>query len=74
MIQGKKATISPLWCELLGDDSEAEYGTVVDGKLITSQGPGTTIEFANAIVERLIGLEFSVAILRELSGNTDAIS
>ncbi|GMY32989.1 protein DJ-1 homolog B [Fagus crenata] len=70
----KKATVSPLWCELLGDDSEAEYGTVVDGKLITSQGPGTTIEFANAIVERLIGLEFSVAILRELSGNTDAIS
>uniref|UniRef100_A0A2N9I305 Integrase catalytic domain-containing protein n=1 Tax=Fagus sylvatica TaxID=28930 RepID=A0A2N9I305_FAGSY len=50
--RGKKATVSPLWCELLGDDSEAEYRVVVDGKLITSQGPGTTIEFANAIVER----------------------
>jgi len=30
---------------------------VVDGKLITSQGPGTAMEFAMKLVEILIGKE-----------------
>ena len=34
-----------------------DKAVVVDGNIITSQGPGTAIEFALAIVEKLIGKE-----------------
>jgi 4-methyl-5(b-hydroxyethyl)-thiazole monophosphate biosynthesis len=34
-----------------------DKAVVVDGNIITSQGPGTSMEFAFAIVEKLIGSE-----------------
>lgn len=30
---------------------------VVDGKLITSEGPGTTLEFAKAIINATLGTQ-----------------
>lgn len=49
----KKATIYP------GRESEIPYPrdarVVVDGNIITSQGPGTALEFALKIVEKLLG-------------------
>src|SRR5690606_8617585 len=35
---------------------------VQSGQLITSQGPGTSFEFALAIVERLVGAETAAAV------------
>lgn len=59
LIEGKTLTCFPG----VGDDfREAKILTdkvVVDGKLITSQGPGTAIEFGLKIVEMLEGKEKS---------------
>lgn len=38
--------------EKLSDKSESSNRVVVDGNLITSQGPGTSMEFALSIVEK----------------------
>lgn len=35
--------------------SVAEQRVVVDGKLVTSRGPGTALEFALTLVEQLYG-------------------
>ncbi|CAN1271647.1 Protein DJ-1 homolog B [Linum perenne] len=55
LLKGKKATAFPAMCEKLSDKSEIENRVVVDGNLITSRGPGTSMEFALAIVEKLFG-------------------
>ncbi|CAN1246393.1 Protein DJ-1 homolog B, partial [Linum grandiflorum] len=55
LLKGKKATAFPPMCEKLSDPSEIENRVVVDGNLITSRGPGTSMEFALAIVEKLFG-------------------
>jgi 4-methyl-5(b-hydroxyethyl)-thiazole monophosphate biosynthesis len=60
ILNNRKATIYP------GLEKELSYPrgdrVVVDGNIITSQGPGTSIEFALAIVEFLIGREKANAL------------
>ncbi|KAK0600409.1 hypothetical protein LWI29_014660 [Acer saccharum] len=55
LLKGKKATAFPAMCGKLSDQSEVENRVVVDGNLITSRGPGTSMEFALAIVEKFFG-------------------
>ncbi|KAI3466056.1 hypothetical protein Pfo_022719 [Paulownia fortunei] len=55
LLKGKKATAFPAMCNKLSDPSEAESRVVVDGNLITSRGPGTTMEFSLVITEKLFG-------------------
>ncbi|KAL2496469.1 Protein DJ-1-like protein B [Forsythia ovata] len=55
LLKGKKATAFPAMCNKLSDPSEAENRVVVDGNLITSRGPGTTMEFSLVITEKLFG-------------------
>lgn len=55
LLKGKKATAFPALCSKLSDQSHAENRVVVDGSLVTSRGPGTTMEFSLAIVEKLFG-------------------
>ncbi|KAI4388265.1 hypothetical protein MLD38_000608 [Melastoma candidum] len=55
LLKGKKATAFPAMCNKLSDQSEAENRVVVDGNLITSRGPGTSMEFGLAIVEEFYG-------------------
>ncbi|KAI4321814.1 hypothetical protein MLD38_035151 [Melastoma candidum] len=55
LLKGKKATAFPAMCSKLSDRSEAENRVVVDGNLITSRGPGTSMEFGLAIVEKFYG-------------------
>jgi 4-methyl-5(b-hydroxyethyl)-thiazole monophosphate biosynthesis len=40
---------------LLADASECENRVVVDGNVITSRGAGTAMEYALAVVEKLLG-------------------
>lgn len=63
-LQGKKATAFPAMCEKLSDKSEIENRVVVDGNLITSRGPGTSMEFALAIVEKLFGREKALELAK----------
>jgi len=55
VLEGRRATIYP------GMERELPYPrdekVVVDGNIITSQGPGTAMEFALKIVEILLGQE-----------------
>lgn len=49
-------------CSKLSDQSEVENRVVIDGNLITSRGPGTSIEFALVIVEKLFGRKLALEI------------
>ncbi|KAL6838636.1 hypothetical protein ACP4OV_031350 [Aristida adscensionis] len=57
LLKGKKATTYPSMVGLLADPSECENRVLVDGNLITSRSPGTAMEFAVAVVEKLLGCE-----------------
>nr|ACJ85544.1 unknown [Medicago truncatula] len=62
LLKGKKATGFPAMCSKLSDQSEVENRVVIDGNLITSRGPGTSIEFALVIVEKLFGRKLALEI------------
>jgi 4-methyl-5(b-hydroxyethyl)-thiazole monophosphate biosynthesis len=57
ILKGKKATIYPgLEAELTGGGAKpVNERVVVDGKVITSQGPGTAVEFGVKLVALLVG-------------------
>ncbi|KAH0872748.1 hypothetical protein HID58_070110 [Brassica napus] len=57
LLKGKKATAYPPMCNKLSDQSHIEHRVLVDGNLITSRGPGTSLECALAIVEKFYGRE-----------------
>lgn len=64
ILEGKRATIYP------GMEKELPYPrgdrVVVDGNVITSQGPGTAMEFALAIVKALLGDDKALQLKRQL--------
>jgi 4-methyl-5(b-hydroxyethyl)-thiazole monophosphate biosynthesis len=64
LLDNKKATIYP------GMESELPYPrgerVVVDGNIITSQGPGTALEFSLRIVEKLLGLKKALELKEKL--------
>ncbi|MED6135232.1 Protein DJ-1 B, variant 2 [Stylosanthes scabra] len=66
LLKGKKATAFPALCNKLSDPSEAENRVIVDGNLVTSRGPGTSIEFALAIVEKLFGRKLGLEIAKAI--------
>jgi 4-methyl-5(b-hydroxyethyl)-thiazole monophosphate biosynthesis len=59
LLEGKRATAYPGTLEKLGLDSTtlAAEPVVKDGKVITSRGPGTAMDFALALIENLVGAE-----------------
>jgi len=66
VIQGKRATVFP---GMEGSLTGAQYRdekVVVDGKIITSQGPGTALEFAVKLVEVLAGKGKASKVAREV--------
>ncbi|XP_019193862.1 PREDICTED: protein DJ-1 homolog A-like [Ipomoea nil] len=64
LLKGKKATAYPAMCNKLSDPSEADNRVIVDGYLITSRGPGTTMEFALAIVEKFLGRDTALELAK----------
>lgn len=65
-MQGKKATAFPAMCSKLSDQSEVENRVLVDGNLITSRGPGTSMEFALAIIEKLYSREKALELAKSM--------
>jgi 4-methyl-5(b-hydroxyethyl)-thiazole monophosphate biosynthesis len=64
LLDDKKATIFPgMEKELPKPRAER---VVVDGNIITSQAPGTAIEFALAIVGKLLGKEKAYQVEKDL--------
>jgi protein deglycase len=57
LLDGRRATCHPGFAERMPQPSDRNSRVVVDGNLITSQGPGTAIEFALTLVEALFGKE-----------------
>ncbi|KAB5534574.1 hypothetical protein DKX38_017660 [Salix brachista] len=64
--KGKKATAFPALCNKLSDPSEIENRVVVDGNLITSRGPGCTMEFALGMVEKFFGRDKALELAKPL--------
>jgi len=64
LLDNKRATIYP------GMERELPYPrdekVVIDGNVITSQGPGTAMEFALAIVEKILGKQKAWALKEQL--------
>lgn len=57
LLEGKRATSYPGFIEKLGlgNTTCLEAPVVVDGKVATSRGPGTAMDFALALIELLVG-------------------
>jgi protein DJ-1 len=57
---GRRVTSHPSVSDEVGSHCQREDGAVVvDGKLVTSQGPGTSFEFALTLVALLCGVEMA---------------
>lgn len=54
VLENKKATAYPGVLDALGRTAEAD-AVVQDGKVITSRGPGTAMDFALKLIEVLVG-------------------
>lgn len=57
LLKGRKATCYPGFEQYLESAECVDAHVVCDGNFITGMGPGATVEFALAIVERLLGKE-----------------
>ncbi|KAG8364872.1 hypothetical protein BUALT_Bualt18G0043600 [Buddleja alternifolia] len=66
LLKGKKATAFPALSNKLSDPSEAENRVVVDGNLITSRGPGTTMEFSLVIIEKFFGRQKAIELAKTM--------
>jgi 4-methyl-5(b-hydroxyethyl)-thiazole monophosphate biosynthesis len=55
LLDGRRATCHPGFAERLTNQDPIDSRVVVDGNCLTSRGPGTAVEFALALVERLYG-------------------
>jgi 4-methyl-5(b-hydroxyethyl)-thiazole monophosphate biosynthesis len=57
ILEGKTVTCYPGYEKQLEGCTFTEDRVVVDGNLVTSRGPGTAAEFAEALIEILVGPE-----------------
>lgn len=65
LVSGKKATCYPgVEKELTGADIVTDENVVIDGNIITSRGPATTIPFALKLAELLKGKEKADAVAK----------
>ena len=55
LLQGRRATSYPGALDGISGPTYTDESVVQDGRIITSQGPGTAMDFALALIERLCG-------------------
>ena len=68
LLEGKKATAYPGTLEALGNEQIEVKDTAIeiDGKIVTSRGPGTAMDFALTLIELLEGREKRDEVNRQL--------
>ena len=66
LLSGKRATSHPSYSGRLPGAIYEDSTIVTDGTIMTSQGPGTTISFALAIVTRLAGAHIAEEIAKAM--------
>jgi len=69
ILEGKNATIYPGLETALDGAKPINERVVVDGKIITSQGPGTALEFGVKLVEILVGEKSAREVKEDLIAN-----
>ncbi len=69
ILEGKKVTIYPGLETALAGAKHINERVVVDGKIVTSQGPGTALEFSVKLVEVLAGEKRAQELKDELVAN-----
>jgi protein deglycase len=57
ILDGKKATSYPGCLTNLNNTDISDEAIVIDGKVITSRGPGTSMDFALTLIESLVSKE-----------------
>ena len=57
LLAGKQATSYPGFLDALPDVTLSTAAVVQDGKVLTSRGPGTAMDFALALIEALVGAD-----------------
>jgi 4-methyl-5(b-hydroxyethyl)-thiazole monophosphate biosynthesis len=57
LLEGRQATAHPGFFDQLDPETRSEARVVADGRLVTSRGPGTALEFALRLVALLLGEE-----------------
>jgi 4-methyl-5(b-hydroxyethyl)-thiazole monophosphate biosynthesis len=62
LLAGRRATCHPALADRLSPEARPGARVVVDGNCITSQGPGTALEFALELVARLFGPQRAEAV------------
>jgi 4-methyl-5(b-hydroxyethyl)-thiazole monophosphate biosynthesis len=62
LLDGKQATCFPSALNQYSSVKIQECAVIEDGKIITSRGPGTAMEFALLLVERLSGAEKRIEV------------
>jgi protein deglycase len=62
LLEGHQATCHPDFVEKLSTADRVDSRVVIDGNCMTSRGPGTAVEFALALVERLCGKDKREAV------------
>lgn len=70
LLAGRQATCHPSFQDRLGDNVDADRPVVVDGPIITSQGPGTALPFALRLVEALYGADQARKVARPMVAPT----
>ncbi len=66
LLNGKKATCYPAYCDRLNGGIYEDTAVVSDGTVITSQGVGTAIKFGLALVARLTNQVTSDAVSKAM--------
>ena len=57
VLEGKQATSYPGFLDALPGVTVSTAAVVQDGKVLTSRGPGTAMDFALALIEALVGAD-----------------
>ncbi|MEJ5339146.1 MAG: DJ-1 family glyoxalase III [Aquificaceae bacterium] len=66
VLEGKRATVYPSLVEEIKPAHFVDRSVVEDENIVTSQGPGTALEFGLKLAERLVGKEKAREVARRM--------